>query len=515
MDDAENGSVEQEKINGGEEMRDSEKSVNSRKLRRELGFVDGLCFIVCIMIGSGIFASPGVALDRAGSPGAALVAWVVAGLLVLTASFCYAELGAMLPSAGGEYEFLSVAYGRRASFSFAWYLFWIAKPGSQAIIATVFGNYMINVLTGLNDSNQDSYYSKILAIGLIICITSINCFGVKETSLVTNFLSGVKICSILIVCTAGIIYLATDETGTLSGNLSPSQSFQGSDAVGIFSGLIPCLWAYDGWADIVYLAEEMHSFESRLPLMIVSGISTVMVCYISANVSYLAVLSQDTIIDSDAIAIDFGKQASGQIFGGALAILVALSTMGSANGSIMSGGRAFYSMARSGQMPSAAAKLNSNGVPYIALLFQASWCICLILMPGSSFASLLDYAGPAGWLYYALTGSSVLYLRKTRPDIPRPFSVPCFPLPPILLVIMAITLLVSSLMRSPLYCLLAMFFIAISVPVWLVVERFLDENQIKTLRESLTGSIIDIEEEYVARDLDERLLSDGVASSSP
>mmetsp|Transcript_23926 Transcript_23926/g.40700 ORF Transcript_23926/g.40700 Transcript_23926/m.40700 type:complete len:274 (-) Transcript_23926:215-1036(-) len=232
----------------------------------------------------------------------------------------------------------------------------------------------------------------------------------------------------------------------------------------------------------------MHSFEARLPLVIVSGIAVVMACYIAANIAYFAVLSDDIIIDSDAIAIDFGKQVSNSVFGGALAILVAFSTMGSANGSIMSGGRAFFSVARAGQMPAAAAKLNAKGAPYIALIMQAVWSIVLILLPGSSFATLLDYAGPAAWLYYALTGSTVVSLRYSQPNLPRPFRVPWFPLPPILLILMAIALLINSLLRSPLYCFLAMFFVAISIPVWMVAERYLDDEQLNGLRRSLTGS---------------------------
>jgi amino acid transporter len=108
---------------------------HNNKLRRELGIVDGLCVVISIMIGSGIFASPGLALEKSGSPGATLVMWFVSGILVITASFCYAELGAMLPSAGGDYEYLVAAYGESAGFMFAWYFFWISKPvGISAFI---------------------------------------------------------------------------------------------------------------------------------------------------------------------------------------------------------------------------------------------------------------------------------------------------------------------------------------------------------------------------------------------
>ena len=167
--------------------------------------------LVSIIIGSGIFASPGVALDRSGSPGGALIAWSVSGFLVIIASFCYAELGSMIPTTGGDFDYLKLAYGKSAAFSFAWFLFWISKPGSQAIIATVFGNYVLRLFTGLNNSSDDSFAAKAAGVLLIIVLTLVNCIGVHATSVVANVLMVTKLGLVALVVAAGIYGVSKDQ----------------------------------------------------------------------------------------------------------------------------------------------------------------------------------------------------------------------------------------------------------------------------------------------------------------
>ncbi len=162
---------------------------------RKLSFVDGLGVTVGIIIGSGIFSSPGVALDRSGSPGAALIAWLVAGLLVGCTSLCYFELACMYPSAGGDFEYLNQSYGQRMAFSFAWFNFFISKPGSQAIIATIFGRYCETVFTSLpphHNNKSESSFVTALAVGLITIITLINCLGIKESAFLQNILTAIS-----------------------------------------------------------------------------------------------------------------------------------------------------------------------------------------------------------------------------------------------------------------------------------------------------------------------------------
>ena len=160
---------------------------------------------------SGIFASPGVALERSGSPGAALLAWCLSGLLVATASFCYAELGAMMPSTGGDFDYLRAAYGEPAAFSYAWFLFWISKPGSIAIIATVFGNYLVAICLGLDHTdNSGSWQSKTAAVGLIVLMTAINCAGLKQAAKLVSVFTALKLVLVAALCVVGVAFAAHD-----------------------------------------------------------------------------------------------------------------------------------------------------------------------------------------------------------------------------------------------------------------------------------------------------------------
>lgn len=194
-----------------------ESTDNTRKLQRHLGFWDGTCILITIIIGSGIFSSPGETLDRSGSPMGALVAWTISGVLVITAALCYAELGAIMPSSGGDYEYLLKVYGKSTAFSFAWFYFWIAKTGGQAIISTVFGNYIIKLYSGLHDTDDDGdddgsggnpYVAKSFAMGLIVVMTALNMLGVKESSLVVNSLTALKLALVAVLCCSGLYYVS-------------------------------------------------------------------------------------------------------------------------------------------------------------------------------------------------------------------------------------------------------------------------------------------------------------------
>jgi len=344
----------------------------SGTLRRELGYWDGYGVLVGIMIGSGIFASPGVALQRAGSPGCVLIVWVMAGLLVGVSSLSYMELTAMMPSAGGDFTFIKRAYGDTAAFSFAWYNFWVSKTGSQAIIATIFGQYVAWCL-GTGELGDSSALATIAALFLIILLCVINCYGIRQSSNLQNLLTATKVGLIVFLFVAGMSY-AINSSAQIEDNLRKDKAFVGSKGFGFFTSLVAALWAYDGWADLNFMAEELDNPTHNIPRVMGLGIGTVTIAYVLANIAYFSVLSIDKITDSDAIAIDFGYAVGGSAgrAGSALATLLALgvafSTTGSANGSIMTGGRAFFAVARVGQAPRVFAKLNTKGSPYAALI---------------------------------------------------------------------------------------------------------------------------------------------------
>jgi amino acid transporter len=344
--------------------------------------------------------------------------------------------------------------------------------GSQAIIATVFANYVVVACTGDNLNNNNIYITKFCAIMLIVLLVWVNCRGIKENSYLMNILTVIKIGLVVIILLCGIIYGSFVSNSNFINNLNITSSFDNTRVMGFGPAMIACLWAYDGWADLNFLGEELRNPSQTLPRVLSYGVMIVIMCYIVINISFMSVLDKDDVMQSHTVGLDFGHVIGGRVGATFMAISVAVCTAGSANGSIMTGGRAFYAIARKGQAPAILANLNSVGSPYAALVAQGAWTVCLILLPGSSFSTLLSYTGPAAWLFYAFTGSAIIVLRYKEPTMPRPFKVPLYPLPPITLICMAIYLCANSLYEEPFFCFLSLCFVLISVPFWWIVKCF-------------------------------------------
>lgn len=447
-------------------------------LRRTLTPLHGISIIVGIIIGSGIFSSVGLTLSRSGSVGAAICAWIFSGILVMLNAQVYCELGAMIPTTGGDYDYLMRAYGSQAAFSFAWFNFFVSKTGSQAIIATVFGRYLQaaiftdDMFRGAELRGGETVTAKLAAVGSIIVLTAINCAGIEESAMVQQLLTGLKLVLVLILFLAAMAY-ADKDPSIITHNLSLHTAFVGTKDITHFgSALVACLWSYDGYCDLNFLMEELKDPVVQLPRVVLISLAIVTTAYALANVSYFAVLDADAIILSKSVAVDMGYKVGGTAVAALFALGVVVSTAGSNNGSIMTGGRAFYAVARGGHAPSWLARLNVMGAPYTALLAQGAWTLVLLILPGSSFSSLLDYFGPASWFFYAVTSSALIVLRYKEPHTVRPYKTPFYPLPPLMVILIAAMVIVSSLLREPLYCSLAFGFVALSIPMHYAMENY-------------------------------------------
>lgn len=388
-----------------------------------------------------------------------------------------------MPGVGGDFVYLSRAYGKTASFAFAWYYFWISKPGTQAMVASVFGSYFVTIFTGLENADETSAASKAAAVLLIILLTLLNCFGIMEALFIVRFFTFVKLTLVATILVSTVAYLSSHSVRSsflppprlthCSEDLYPSNSFQGTDRFNIGQALMACLWAFEGWADLNFLSEELINYEKNVGPLCISAILIVSSCFLIINVSYFIVLDQHKIVHSDAVAIDFGQAiTSSNILPYYLVISVALSAAGAANSLIITGGRAFYAIAQSNQAPHIMGRLNYAGVPAISLVAQGMWAIVLVLLPGSSFQSLLQYMGPASWLFYALSCCAVIRLRITEPKLHRPFRVPFYPLPPLIIVGVSFYLLANTLSKEPFFCFLSLGFIALSFPAWWIIKRY-------------------------------------------
>jgi amino acid transporter len=351
----------------------------------------------------------------------------------------------------------------------------VSKPGSQAIIATIFGNYIVAAVFGTELALSSEMPSKCIAVALIIGLTALNCTGVRESTRLINFLTVMKLLQVVCIVFIGLWFACFSQTvGQGTGTVFSEMSLFGDTNGWNFGrAMIACLFAFDGWADLNFLLEELWNAEEMLPRILPFGIGLVTVCYVTANLSYFSVLSPEVAMRSQSIALNFGEAVEGRVVSALMAVGVALSTMGAANGSILTGGRAFYSVARAGQGPHLMATLNSRDAPANALIAQSVWCIVLILLPGSSFSSLLDYFGPTSWIFYAFTGSAVVLLRIREPHLVRPYRMPMYPLPPIILCLLSLCLVVNSIAERPVFTLLAMGFVGLSFPIWFVYSTWL------------------------------------------
>lgn len=430
--------------------------------------LDGAALIVGTTIGSGIFASPGRVLSQVGSVGAALTVWIVGGLLSLAGALCYAELGAALPVSGGEYAYLSRTFGRPLGFMFTWTNFFVLKTGSQAIISIVFARYLGSVIFGLDlkTANLDADPRlKALAIGALLFLTTINCIGVRWGAFVQLLFTGLKLAALALIVVLG--FGALSQGGSSHFALSLEGSTLSASAFG--AAMISCLWAYDGWNNLNYVTEELRDPERNLPRAVVFGTLGVMAVYVLVNIAYLAVLTPQELVSSQAVARDVALRTIGPIGGLLIPLAVACSTFGSANGSLISGSRVFYAAARDGQFPRIFARLGPTAVPVAALSVQGLWAACLVI-PGG-FGDLVDYFGFAAWLFYALAAISLMILRHQAPDLPRPYKVWPYPFLPIVFLCVSSFLVINLLFAAPVNSLLALGFMGIGLIVYFLFFR--------------------------------------------
>jgi APA family basic amino acid/polyamine antiporter len=416
------------------------------ELARDLGIGAASAVVVGTIIGSGIFLVPAEMMQAVGSAQLVYLAWLVGGLLSFFGALTYAELGAMKPQAGGEYVYVRDAYGPLAGFLYAWTWFVIAKPASIATIATglvrilgtfpIFSFFPSNAIT----IPFPITWGQLAAIAAAILISLLNYLGVKkagEFQLVFTLLKVVIIVGIVVVCFSG--------AGTAAGRgwANFATTFTGATGgiAGFMAALVAALWAYDGWNDLNMVAGEIKNPGRNIPFALIAGVATVGVLYVLVNAGVQYVLPTSAIAASprpasDAVALVMGRMGASIVSAGmAISMLVTL------NGTIMSGARVPYAVARDGYFFSALAEVHPRyRTPSVAIIMQAAMSIVLLLL-GGSFRQLFSLAIFAEWLFYMISGSTIFIFRRRDPDAPRPYRMFGYPFVPALFIAAAAVLL--------------------------------------------------------------------------
>jgi APA family basic amino acid/polyamine antiporter len=426
------------------------------ELRRALGFWPTIAMVIGTVIGSAIFLVPTKMVNSVGSPAAVFVVWIFGGILTLFGALTYAELSAALPGAGGEYVYLDAAYGPFFAFIYGWTQTWVAKPASIATLATAFFTYLGDFFPGLSSvlytvplpigpdfKPLEIRYGQFVAIGAILFLAAVNYTGVRVGGRVQVAVTAVKLVLIGGLIVAGLFF----GSGNL-GNFHTSVTPHPGGLAGFFVALVAALWAYDGWNNAGMLGSEIDQPGKNLPRALIIGTSSVIVIYLLANLTYFYVLSAAEVGGSARVAADAMRRVLGPPGGATISVAAMISIFAALNGSILSGSRVPYAMARSRLFFRSIATVHPRfrvPGPAIALICAIS---CLITLSGQ-YDQLYTLVIFPSWILYGMTAASVIVLRRKRPDLPRPYRVVGYPLVPVLFVFVAVALLYSTLLSSP------------------------------------------------------------------
>ncbi len=447
------------------------------ELRRELGLWAALAIVVGTVIGSGIFRVPQTMILSVGTVRMVFLAWIVGGAMSLAGALTYGELAAALPGAGGEYVYLTEAYGPFWGFLYSWTQVLVAKSGSIASFATAFFEYTAYFVprfeqTWLRLGPLEIKYGQIFAMFLILALGFLNYFGVKFGGNVQIVLTGAKLALIAVIILAGLVYRHPVVAG--AGPVTAPPIFAGFTAA-----LVAALWAYDGWNNVGMVASEVRRPQRNLPLALILGTAGVIAIYLLANWAYFRVLTPAEVGAHKLVAAEMMERMLGHAGAAAVSVAAMVSIFAALNGSILSGARVPYAAARDGLFFRAAARVDPTyHTPGISILMLAAWSSILVL--SGKYDELFDFVIFGSWILYAMAGASVFVLRRKRPDLPRAYKTIGYPVVPLIFLIGATVLEISTLITKPRESLAGIMLILMGLPFYFYWRRHRKRDALDT-----------------------------------
>jgi APA family basic amino acid/polyamine antiporter len=483
------------------------------EFKRGLGLYDSTMVVVGSMIGSGIFIVSADMARLLGSPGWLLLAWIFTGVLTIVGALSYGELAAMMPRAGGQYVYLREAFSPLWGFLYGWTLFMVIQTGTIAAVVVAFARFLGVLWPAIAEDHYivapvhiGSGYAlslstaQLVGLCLIALLTWTNTRGLEYGKFIQNVFTTAKTgaligligVGLLLGWNAGAVHANFGDLWTARGNVPVVPGVTATTAFGLLVALCVSqtgsLFSSDAWNNITFTAGEVKNPRHNIPLSLALGTVIVTGLYLLANVAYLVTLPLDAIQNapSDRVA----TATLDVVFPGLGAVLMALgimiSTFGCDNGLILAGARAYYAMARDGLFFERAGRLNAARVPAWGLVIQGIWAGVLVLPRtfdaatgkyGNLYSNLLDYVISAALIFYILTIAGVFRLRRTRPDVERPYKAFGYPIVPALYILGASVVLLVLFLYRPSTTWPGLIIVLLGVPVFLVWHR----------REHITG----------------------------
>lgn len=440
-------------------------------LVKGLGLMDATMLVIGSMVGSGIFIVAADISRQVRSPGLLIMTWVVTALLTIIAALSYGELAAAMPHAGGQYVYLREAFGPLYGFLFGWTMFLVIQTGTIAAVAVAFAKFAGVFFPGIA---ADRYLLPFLssqqavAIAIILLLTWVNTRGVRTGAAVQNTFTFAKTAALLGLI--GFGFLAGRDSQAVARNFdhfwqNADWTFTTVQVVGV--AMVGALFSSDAWNNVTFTAGEIRNPKRNLPLSLMLGVGIVSVLYLACNFVYLNALPLEAIqtAPQDRVATAVAQKMFGTTGAQLIAVAIMVSTFGCVNGLILAGARVYYAMALDGLFFKSIATLNpKTSVPVTSLVWQCAWA-CLLTLTGR-YNDLLDYVIFAVLLFYILTISGIFVLRRTRPEMERPYRAFGYPVLPLSYILVAGLIEILLLLYKPNYTWPGLIIVLLGIPVY-------------------------------------------------
>ncbi|KAF3693501.1 Cystine/glutamate transporter [Channa argus] len=388
------------------------------ELGKKVTLLRGISIIIGTIIGAGIFISPKGILKNSGSIGMSLIVWIACGVVSLFGALCYAELGTCIKKSGGHYTYIIEAFGPQMAFIRLWAELIAIRPGAMAVISLAFGQYILEPL--FMPCNIPPMAVKLATAVSITSVMYLNSMSVTWTARVQTFLTFCKLLAITTIIVSGMYQLFKGETRNFENAFDLSNMKLSGMPLAFYSGM----YAYAGWFYLNFVTEEVDNPERNLPLAICISMAIVISCYVLTNVAYYTVMTAEELLASEAVAVTFAEKLMGN-FSVAVPVFVALSCFGSMNGGLFALSRMFYVASREGQLPEVLSMIHvrrHTPLPAVLVLYP----LTMLLVFVGDLYSLLNFMSFLRWFFIGLVVVGLIYMRYTKPDLPRPFKVPLF-----------------------------------------------------------------------------------------
>ena len=465
-------------------------SESTNSFKPTLGLLDATMIVAGSMIGSGIFIVSADMLKDLGSAGWMIAAWVITGIMTLTAALSYGELSGMFPKAGGQYVYLKESYNPLVGFLYGWSFFSVIQTGTIAAVAVGFAKFAGYFFPALawDDANTfvvlglHIHYAQLVAIVLIVILTFINTKGIEAGKFIQTIFTSTKLLSLFGLIIAGFVAFNWDVwhanwtnawtvqhmTKGIDGAISFEPLVTGVALGAMASAMVGTIFSSDAWNNVTFIAGEIKNPKRNIGLSLFLGTLIVTVIYVLINVVYLATVP----IHELAFAKDnrVALSASEAIFGSSgtiiIAIMIMISTFGCNNGLILAGARVYYTMATDKLFFKQAGKLNKNVVPAWALWIQCAMACALCL--SGKYGDLLDMVSFIVVIFYVLTIIGIFILRKKRPDAERPYKAFGYPVLPIIYILMGISFCTLLIIYKPQFTWPGLIITLIGIPLYYI-----------------------------------------------